>query len=1455
MTMPDRHMAGHIYLSSAPADQTETTALRRVLEAHGLVVRVNRQELASGATLPAEVLTQVEQARGFVVLLTEGALQSGKVARELEAARAVAAKDAHYRLIPLVVEPLSVVVLQLILGPEHTRAAIPARGTPGSMEDAAPALLSALGEVLPPRDAPLAPVREEPLTELRIELERPAIEERDGKRRVVAEARLIFRAADGSPETSAPRTRFVAPLGPIEDEELRWYLERYPRWPYGTFRERARRVEEALPQWGQALLAGLTTRPEAQNLLRMFREASGERRISVRVEDALSDDEPEAKQRAQEAGARLLSLPWELLHDQHGYLFMGLQGARVRRKLHFHEKRSPLVTALPLRILLVCPRPEDEQAAYIDHRASALPVVEAVTKLGDLAALTILSTPTFSALVEEMVRAARAGAPYHVVHFDGHGVYDRRVGLGALCFESEETAEEIEARKTRLILGTKLAGALRDHRAPLVVLEACQSGMVEDTLTASVAGQLLQGGVASVVAMSHSVLVETARRFVATFYTALCEGQRVGEAMLHAQTALSTDGFRGKRAGKESFELQDWFVPVLYQEDDDPRLVQAVPNATAQELAARRRQVRLGEVPRAPRHGFVGRSRELLRAERMLVHSRYVTLRGGGGEGKTTLAAELAHWLVATRGFTRAALVAFDRLPMADRRGALQSLGEQLVVDFAKQAGGDSDRAQQLVERALREERVVLVFDNLETVLPSSDTVVADPQVAAELLAWMAALLQVGETHAVLTTREPVSAPMAGRTVAIGRLPAGEAIALVHDVLREAGLSPKTGGETNEALEALVETVHGHARALVRLAPEVAQAGVRATTATLAAMMRALEQRNPGSRETSLLASVELSLRRLPTATRARLGPLAVFHGGGQLGAIACVLGLDVDKDEEVTLARQLVDVGLAELLPYDYLRLDPALGVALAATLDDATRTAAYAAWASVMRTFLGSLYQQRFQDAQVAATLTVQDLPNLLAVLEDAARTAEPAEVVTLTSALESMVQAIGQPSVLARVVLLREAAARRLPTWSRATFLAASAAIEREMEAGRPDVEAARALLRRAEAAGEKAFAGAAYDLAICHSLLGRVLKAHGAAGEALGPLAEAERRFDILAIAGNTDAMAMVSICPSMRGDCLCALGKFAEAATAYEESIHRATLLNNRRQIAVGKGQLGGVRLQQGQHAEAIGAYREALATFKTLGEPRAAAISGHQLGIACRLAGQFDAAEEAFQSSLQLKSQLGHRPGEASTLGELGTLYNVRGRYEDAVQFYRRAAEIYVELGDLRCEGLCRHNMTPILFRLGRQANARHELERAIECNHSFGHTAEPWKSFALLARLEHATGHPAAATEAKGRARAAYLAYRRDGGECLHAGGRLTLNVAEVVQTGNLANAEAALTVFARISVSVSVQSMIAALLAILRGSRDPALADNPALDYEDAAELDFLLERLRAPTISPGS
>jgi CHAT domain-containing protein len=221
-----------------------------------------------------------------------------------------------------------------------------------------------------------------------------------------------------------------------------------------------------------------------------------------------------------------------------------------------------------------------------------------------------------------------------VVHFDGHGVYDRRHGLGGLCFEDPCDQQRLHERDMTFVDAKETAALVREHRIPLVFLEACQSAQAEVDPTASVAAQLLQEGVTSVVAMSHSVLVETARRFVQTFYARLAEGARVGQAMLAGQQALYGDTYRGKIMGAGELRLQDWFVPVLYQEEYDPQLFTALLPEAVRSLQAQQQRLRLGALPEPPLHQFQGRSRDLLALERLLNDQPYAVIRGQGRHGE-----------------------------------------------------------------------------------------------------------------------------------------------------------------------------------------------------------------------------------------------------------------------------------------------------------------------------------------------------------------------------------------------------------------------------------------------------------------------------------------------------------------------------------------------------------------------------------------------------------------------------------------------------------------------------------------------------------------------------------------------------------------------------------------------------------------------------------------------------
>src|SRR5262249_20439779 len=100
---------------------------------------------------------------------------------------------------------------------------------------------------------------------------------------------------------------------------------------------------------------------------------------------------------------------------------------------------------------------------------------------------------------------------------------------------------------------------------------------------------------------------------------------------------------------------------------------------------------------------------------RMLEQQKYVVVVGEGGEGKTTLAAELARWMVVTSRFDRAAFVPFDKV--LDAEAALAYLGDQLVPNYQSRAGQGEGRGWIEVERALKEQRVLIVLDNFETLL------------------------------------------------------------------------------------------------------------------------------------------------------------------------------------------------------------------------------------------------------------------------------------------------------------------------------------------------------------------------------------------------------------------------------------------------------------------------------------------------------------------------------------------------------------------------------------------------------------------------------------------------------------------------------------------------------------------------------------------------------------------
>jgi len=454
-----------LFISHSSKDDAVVRELQRALADLGQDVWIDSRELLGGEGLWPTIRQAIEDASTYAVVVSTDALQSKWVGKELRHALALQKTRAKgkYPVIPLSLNGTQLGVLEQFFDEEPIY--IPISSAAGGVEAALNAILVALGKRLPAELAPTPQPRAEPLEELVLELTDLKFREQDGVRRASARARLVYEpATPGQPHVhSAQHWRFVAPLGPIEAGELRWYLEKYAIWPSHVFRDRARKVEKNLADWERLLHDAAMPPAHTANVMNAWAriDAHAGRRFSVHLDAALEAGAPDAEvAAAREAATLLLGLPWELLHDGDSFLFQGGRPTRVRRRLPNTRALDVPVVATPIRILLVSARPEDDACGYIDHRASALPLVEAMEQLGGVVRIHVLNPPTLPALREELDRASRAREPYHVVHFDGHGVYDCQVELGGLCFEHPEDSAKLDARyvnpKLKCPLSTKV---------------------------------------------------------------------------------------------------------------------------------------------------------------------------------------------------------------------------------------------------------------------------------------------------------------------------------------------------------------------------------------------------------------------------------------------------------------------------------------------------------------------------------------------------------------------------------------------------------------------------------------------------------------------------------------------------------------------------------------------------------------------------------------------------------------------------------------------------------------------------------------------------------------------------------------------------------------------------------------------------------------------------------------
>lgn len=243
----------------------------------------------------------------------------------------------------------------------------------------------------------------------------------------------------------------------------------------------------------------------------------------------------------------LAELPWEFLYD--GRNFPALSSfTPIVRHLDIPFPTRSLTVEPPLNILSIISSPQN--VGQINTNEEYMKLSHSISPLVDagLIRMKTLERASLSIIQRELRRST-----YHVLHYIGHGGFDRATEEGVLLFEDKNGYAQN-------VTGFQLGTILRDHTSlRLVVLNSCEGARTSlNDPFSSVAAQLVQISIPAVVAMQFEITDQAAITFSEEFYSALVDGMPLETAVTEARKAIF--------ASNNEIE---WGTPVLFLRGND----------------------------------------------------------------------------------------------------------------------------------------------------------------------------------------------------------------------------------------------------------------------------------------------------------------------------------------------------------------------------------------------------------------------------------------------------------------------------------------------------------------------------------------------------------------------------------------------------------------------------------------------------------------------------------------------------------------------------------------------------------------------------------------------------------------------------------------------------------------------------------------------------------------------
>lgn len=850
-----------------------------------------------------------------------------------------------------------------------------------------------------------------------------------------------------------------------EQEGIRWYLEDYLQRAAVAEPVIVEQVEEMMRARGEELyLKLLAANLDTQALWFSVRNELADLRIEITA-----------------GVAEATSIPWELMRDPKMNSPISL---RVKAFVRVESKPSIAFVSIPpasddrIRLLYIVCRPGGTQD--VELRAVANRLLQDLGPDRTRFDIKALRPPTFERLQKELTDAKAAGRPYHIVHFDGHGVYtdiseskmaDWSGALSGLKFGGGKAGkhgyllfEHPGEDKMRPVDGQTLGQLLHDNGVPVLALNACQSAMHEPAAApktaadvheevraiGSLAQEVVDQGIPAVLGMRYSIYVVTAAQYVGQLYAALAGGRSFGEAATEGRKHLHLNPDRW--VGLKPRPLQDWFVPVAYEAVPITLCPAGLEVDMAQQVEFDPMQLDRHLLRHVPEEGFVGRDETLLALDRAFDEHRVVLLHAYAGQGKSSTAVEFARWYSLTGGLGDHPLVLLASFEShRDLDDLLNQIGQTFSAMLAAQGIdwsviNEPRKRRQLVLQILRLAPILWIWDNVEPVTGFPDGAESqwtdDEQ--RELRDFLMQLkLDAASKVKVLLTSRRDEAKWLGKIphrIHMPRMRDSDAARLALKLGEERGLGPSD----IEDWQPLLDYCAGNPltlRVLVGQAVKADLRGWRQIEEFVEAIREGERQIEDADeeqgRDKSLGASLDYGFRHafnddeIPIIALLHLFQgtvdVNVLHMMGEVGEYSLPGLKGINKEQLNNLLKRANDTGLLTHLGETWFSIHPALPWFLRqlfahyydGQLGRSTSQAALRAWVEAVGEFSNYYHRQLQQGSRLFINVLELEEANLLHARRLARRNQWWSRVISCMQGLRSLYEYQGRTAEWARLV----------------------------------------------------------------------------------------------------------------------------------------------------------------------------------------------------------------------------------------------------------------------------------------------------------------------------------------------------------------------------------------------------------------------------------------------------